>query len=81
MVALTAHEILRFDVDHEKMRVRHVALHFDRAVISFRDFSPQSNLWELARRSGACRLTRFPKLYPLGFEGAFGHCFEGRVTE
>ena len=78
---LTAHEILRFSVDHAKMRVRHVALHHDRVVVSFKDSSPQSNLWELAQREGPCRLTRFPKLYPPGFEGPFGHRFEASVTD
>lgn len=81
MMMLTAHEILRFGVDHAKMRVRHVALHYDRVVVSFKDSSPQSNLWELARREGTCRLTRFPKWYPLGFEGPFGHRFEASVTD
>lgn len=81
MMTLTAHEILRFSVDHAKMRVRHVALHHDRVVVSFKDSSPQSNLWELAQREGTCHLTRFPKLYPLGFEGPFGHRFEASVTD
>ncbi|MER2508152.1 MAG: hypothetical protein ABTQ27_05270 [Amaricoccus sp.] len=81
MMTLTAHEILRFSIHHAKMRVRHVALHHDRVVVSFKDSFPQSNLWELAQREGTCVFTRFPKLYPTGFEGSFGHRFEASVTD
>lgn len=76
---LSAHEILRFSIEQASMRVRHIGLHYDRVTISLRDHA--KNLWELVRPTGgAVRLTRFPKLRPLSFDGPFGSRFEGSVT-
>lgn len=78
---LSAHEILRFSLEQANMRVRHVGLHQDRIVISLRDNAPQENLWEIMEvTGGAVRLTRFPKLRPLSFDGPFGGRFEGPIT-
>jgi len=63
------------------MRVRHVGLHQDRVFISLRDNAPEKNRWELVQvTGGAVRLTRFPKLYPVSFDGPFGGRFEGPIT-
>jgi hypothetical protein len=78
---LSAHEILRFSIDHASMRVRHVGLHHDTVAISLRDHAPQRNLWELVQvTAGAVRLTRFPKLRPPSFDGPFGNRFDGSIT-
>lgn len=78
---LSAHEILRFSVEHKCMRVRHVGLHYDRVFVSLRDDTRQRNLWELVNSSGGgARLTRFPKVYPVSFDGPFGGRFEGSIT-
>ena len=78
---LSAHEILRFSVEQASMRVRHVGLHQDRIVISLRDDARQKNLWEIMQvTGGAVRLTRYPKLRPLSFDGPFGGRFEGSIT-
>jgi hypothetical protein len=78
---LSAHEILRFSIEQASMRVRHVALHHDRVSVSLRDHAPQKNLWELVKvTGGAVRLTRFPKLRPLSFDGPFGNRLEGSIT-
>lgn len=79
---LSAHEILRFSIEQASMRVRHVALHYDRVSVSLRDHAPQRNLWELVKvAGGTVRLTRFPKLRPLSFDGPFGNRFEGSITQ
>jgi len=78
---LSAHEILRFALNQANMRVRHVGLHQDRIVISLRDDSPQKNLWEIMEVTGGpVRLTRYPKLRPLSFDGPYGNRFEGSIT-
>lgn len=81
MTTLSSHEILRFSLDQREMRVRHVSLNYHRVIVSLRDHSPQRNLWEVANIRGATRLTRFPKLYPVGFSGVFGHRFETPITQ
>lgn len=78
---LSAHEILRFSVEHKCMRVRHVGLHYDRAFVSLRDNTRQRNLWELVQLPGSARLTRFPKVYPVSFDGPFDGRFEGSITQ
>ncbi len=78
---LSAHEIMRFSIEHKRMRVRHVGLHYDRVFVSLRDDTRQRNLWELVQLPGSARLTRFPKLYPVGFDGPFGGRFEGSITQ
>ena len=78
---LSAHEILRFSLEQANMRVRHVGLHQDRIVISLRDDSPQKNLWEIMEITGGpVRLTRYPKLRRLSFDGPYGNRFEGSIT-
>ena len=63
------------------MRVRHVGLHQDRVFISLRDNAPEKNLWELVQvTGGAVRLTLFPKLRRLSFDGPFGGRLEGPIT-
>lgn len=79
---LSAHEILRFSVEHTGMRVRHVGLHYDRVFVSLRDDTRQRNLWELVLVTGdGARLTRFPKVYPVSFDGPFGGRFEGGISQ
>lgn len=77
---MSAHEILRFSINHVNMSVRHVALHHERVVISLRDKAPQRNLWELEQAGDTVRITRFPKLRPLDFDGPYGNRFEGSIT-
>ncbi|WP_297970900.1 hypothetical protein [uncultured Amaricoccus sp.] len=78
--ALSAHEVLRFSIEHARMRVRHVGLHHDRVSISLRDHSPQQNLWELMQIRDTVRLTRFPKLHPPSFDGPTSNRFESCIT-
>lgn len=77
---LTAHEILRFSIDHVNMSVRHVALHHERVVISLRDRTPRRNLWELEQVGDTVHIRRFPKLRPLDFDDLFGNHPEGSIT-
>ncbi len=77
---LSAHEVLRFSIEHARMRVRHVGLHHDRVFVSLRDHSPQQNLWELMQIRDTVRLTRFPKLHPPSFDGPAGNRFESGIT-
>lgn len=77
---LSAHEVLRFSIEHARMRVRHVGLHHDRVSVSLRDHSPQQNLWELMQIRDTVRLTRFPKLHPPSFDGPAGNRFEGSIA-
>lgn len=77
---LSAHEILRFAIEHANMRVRHVGLNYDRVSISLRDQSPQKNLWELMQVRDTVRVARLPKLYPPSFDGPAGNRFDGGIT-
>ena len=77
---LSSHEILRFAFDHSGMRLRHVGLYGEKVVISLRDDTAQSNLWEIVKVGQDVRLTRFPKLRPARIEGPFGNRSEGRIT-
>lgn len=81
MTTLSAHEVLRFSIDHKEMCVRHLALNFDRVIVSLRDRSPERNLWEVAKIRGTTRLTRFPKIRRVGFDGPFQSRFEAPVPE
>lgn len=77
---LSSHEILRFALDHSGMRLRHVGLYAEKVVISLRDDTALSNLWEIVQIGQDVRLTRFPKLRPARIEGPFGNRSEGRIT-
>ena len=67
---MSAHEVVRFGADQASMRVRHVGLYGDRVVISLWDL--QQDLWELAQTREIVRLTRFPALRPMSFDGPSG---------
>ena len=69
---LSSHEILRFAFDHSGMRLRHVGLYGEKVVISLRDDTAQSNLWEIVQVGQDVRLTRFPRLRPPRIKGPFG---------
>lgn len=81
MTTLSAHEILRFAIDHKEMRVQHLSLNSHRVIVSLRDRAPERNLWEVARIRGVFRLTRFPEIRPVGFDGPFGRRFEAPISE
>jgi hypothetical protein len=67
---MSAHEVVRFGADQASMRVRHVGLYGDRFVISLWDL--QQDLWELLQTGDHVRLTRFPSLRPMSFDGPSG---------
>ncbi|MER2508983.1 MAG: hypothetical protein ABTQ27_09500 [Amaricoccus sp.] len=63
------------------MRFQHLSLDHHRVIVSLRDRSPERNLWEVARIRGVFRLTRFPEIRPVGFDGPFGRRFEGPIPK
>ena len=67
---ISAHEVVRFSADQASMCVRHVGLCADRVVVSL--WGPQQDLWELLQTSDHVRLTRFPSLRPISFDGPSG---------
>lgn len=81
MTTLSAHEVLRFSIDHKEMRVRHVSLNYHRVIVSLRDTAPERNLWEVANTRGTARLTRFPKNRRVGFDGPFECRLEAHIPE
>ena len=67
--------------DHKEMRVRHVSLNYHRIIVSLKDRAPERNLWEVAKIQGTTRLTRFPKIRRIGFDGPFQSRFEAPIPE